>query len=370
MSAGESDQSVSEPAAAENPDPPADRPGDGAQVVPPFVPPPPWAHLPDLFAESSNDVDAAAAALTVVKKAVARRRNAAKKRAAAKKKAAAKQAAAEQAAARKAAAAEAARKKAAARRLELAASRRPVDPSAPLSVSVRGLRIDYEIFTDRRAGLRSRFVDRGVAGRSVVPAIQGIDLDVREGESVGVIGYNGSGKSTLLSAIAGVLPASAGDVLVSAEPRLMGVGAALIPRATGYRNIRLGCLALGMTADEVDDRIDELVDFTDLGEAIHRALNTYSSGMRARVHFTIATAVTPRILLIDEALAVGDRRFRAKSRDRINEIISDAGTLIMVNHSLGELQEYCSRGVWLDSGRVRLDGPIDDVIEAYLRDDD
>lgn len=236
---------------------------------------------------------------------------------------------------------------------------------APLSVSVRDVHVDYELFSDRRAGLRARFAERNASGRSVVHAVRGVSFDVAEGEALGLVGFNGSGKSTLLSAIAGVLPVTSGEVLVSDEPKLMGVGAALISSASGYRNIRLGCLALGMSADEADERIDELVAFTELGDAIHRPLNTYSSGMRARVHFVVATAVQPKILLIDEALAVGDRRFRDKSRRRIEEMIAGAGTLMMVNHSLGELSSFCTRGIWLDQGEARMDGPIADVIEAY-----
>jgi teichoic acid transport system ATP-binding protein len=238
----------------------------------------------------------------------------------------------------------------------------------PLSVRVSDVHIDYEVYGDRRAGLRKRFTDRAAADRSVVHAIRGVNLDVAEGEGVGLVGLNGSGKSTLLSAIAGVLPVTSGEILVSDEPKLMGVGAALIPSATGYRNIRIGCLALGMSADEADERIDELVEFTELGDAIHRPLRTYSSGMRARVHFVVATAIRPKILLIDEALAVGDRKFRARSRQRIEEIIAEAGTLLMVNHSLGELKSFCSRGIWLDEGRVVMDAPIGDVIDAYSED--
>lgn len=239
----------------------------------------------------------------------------------------------------------------------------PLDTA--LSLRIRDVHIDYEVFGDRRAGLRARLADRNASGRSVVHAVRGVSFDVRIGETVGIMGSNGSGKSTLLAAVAGVLPVTSGEILVAEEPKLMGVGAALIAQASGYRNIRLGCLALGMTADEVDEQIDDLVAFTELGEAIHRPLNTYSSGMRARVHFVIATAIRPRILLIDEALAVGDRRFRAKARGRLDDLISDAGTLLMVNHSLGELASYCRRGVWLEQGEIRLDGPIDDVIAAY-----
>lgn len=234
-----------------------------------------------------------------------------------------------------------------------------------LAVSIKDVDVDFEVFTDRRASLKARLLDRNAAGKSVVRAVSGVSLDVYEGETVGVIGLNGSGKSTLLSAIAGVLPTTRGGILVSDEPRLMGVGAALIGEASGIRNIRLGCLALGMPKPEVEERLDELVAFTELGDAIHRPLNTYSSGMRARVQFVVATALAPRILLIDEALGVGDKDFRQKSRSRVEEIIDGAGTLFMVNHSLDELTNFCSRGIWLQEGRLVMDGPITDVIAEY-----
>lgn len=234
-----------------------------------------------------------------------------------------------------------------------------------LAVCVKGVDIDFEVFTDRRASLKARLLDRNAAGKSVVKAVRGVSLDVYEGETVGVIGLNGSGKSTLLAAIAGVLPTTKGEILVSDEPRLMGVGSALIGEASGIRNIRLGCLALGMPKAEVEERLDDFVAFTELGDAIHRPLNTYSSGMRARVQFVVATAVAPRILLIDEALSVGDKDFRQKSRSRVEEIIHGAGTLFMVNHSLDELRNFCTRGIWLHEGQLVMDGPIADVISAY-----
>ncbi|NBS30884.1 MAG: ABC transporter ATP-binding protein [Actinobacteria bacterium] len=234
-----------------------------------------------------------------------------------------------------------------------------------LAIKAKELHVDFEVFSDRRASLKSRLIDRGVAGRQVVRALRGISFDVYEGESVGVVGLNGSGKSTLLAAVAGVLPLTRGELLVSEEPRLMGVGAALLGEASGLRNIRLGCLALGMTKQEVDEQLDELVAFTELGDAIHRPLKTYSSGMRARVQFVVATAIEPRILLIDEALGVGDKDFRQKSQQKVEELIRSAGTLMMVNHSLAELRNFCRRGIWLADGQMVMDGPIDDVIEAY-----
>jgi len=236
-----------------------------------------------------------------------------------------------------------------------------------LAIKARELHVDFEVFSDRRASLKSRLIDRGVVGRQVVRALRGISFDVYEGESVGVVGLNGSGKSTLLSAVAGVLPLTRGELLVSEEPRLMGAGAALLGEASGLRNIRLGCLALGMTKQEVDEQLDALVDFTELGDAIHRPLKTYSSGMRARVQFVVATAIEPRILLIDEALGVGDKDFRQKSQQKVEEIIRSAGTLMMVNHSLAELRNFCQRGIWLADGQMVMVGPIHDVIEAYER---
>ncbi len=237
---------------------------------------------------------------------------------------------------------------------------------APLSISVRDLQVNYEIYEDRRAALRARLVEHKGTGKRVVRAIKGVSFDVAEGESVGIIGSNGSGKSTLLRAIAGLLPPTSGEILVSEEPKLLGVGATLLPTATGYRNIRIGCLALGMTADEVDERIDEIAAFTELGEeALSRPFRTYSSGMKARLHFAIATSVHPRILLIDEALVVGDQAFQKKARKRIQSLLDDAGTLLLVSHSLGEIENQCDRVLWIEQGRLKLDSDPETAIRKY-----
>jgi teichoic acid transport system ATP-binding protein len=237
--------------------------------------------------------------------------------------------------------------------------------SPPLTIRVRDVHVDYEIFEDRRAAIRQRLVTRTGTGRSLVHALKGVSFDVAEGDAVGVVGSNGSGKSTLLAALAGLLTPTSGEILVAEEPKLLGVGATLLPATSGYRNIRLGCLALGMSSREIDERIDEIVEFTELGEAIHRPLRTYSSGMRARLHFAIATSVRPRVLLIDEALAVGDRAFRAKSAERIEELLAEAGTLMLVSHSLDEIRKQCNRALWIEEGIVKADGPVDDVLDEY-----
>jgi teichoic acid transport system ATP-binding protein len=243
----------------------------------------------------------------------------------------------------------------------------PPPAARALTLRVTDLVLDYEIHEDRRAALRQRFVTRKGTGRSLVHALKGVSFDASEGDTIGIVGSNGSGKSTLLAAIAGMLPPTSGEILAVDEPRLLGVGATLLPAATGFRNIRLGFMALGLTTVEVEERIDSVIEFVDIGEAIHRPLRTYSSGMRARLLFGIATSVAPRILLIDEALGVGDKDFRAKAQARIDDIVARAGTLILVSHSLGEIQRMCTRAIWIDDGKLLADGSVAEVVAQYER---
>ena len=238
-----------------------------------------------------------------------------------------------------------------------------------LSVRVTDLHIEFEVFSDRRAGLRQRLATKEGSGRQVIKAVNGVSFETRRGEAIGVIGSNGSGKSTLLSALAGLIKPTSGEILVSDEPKLLGVGAVLLNGATGIRNIRLGCLALGMSSEELDDRVAEIVEFTGLGEAIDRPLKTYSAGMRARLLFSISVSIQPEILLIDEALAVGDRNFKNKARVKIESLLANAGTLFLVSHSMNEIERLCNRGLWLENGKILADGPIADVIAQYGDDD-
>jgi teichoic acid transport system ATP-binding protein len=200
---------------------------------------------------------------------------------------------------------------------------------------------------------------------TTVDAVRGVTLEVAVGECVGIVGPNGSGKTTLLQAMTGVLPLSSGALRVRSLPTFLGVKAALRPRMTGRANIRIGLLAQGLRRYEVEARLDDVIQFTDLGPSIDLPMETYSSGMRARLHFAIATALTPEILLVDEALAVGDRAFREKSARRLEEHRSAAGTVLLVSHNLNELRRSCERVIWLDQGRMVLDGPTDEVLGAY-----
>jgi len=200
---------------------------------------------------------------------------------------------------------------------------------------------------------------------TTVDAVRGVTLDVAVGECIGMVGPNGSGKTTLLQAMTGVLPLTSGVLRVRSLPTFLGVKAALRPRMTGRANIRIGLLAQGLRRHEVEARLDDVVEFTDLGPSIDLPMETYSSGMRARLHFAIATALTPEILLVDEALAVGDRAFREKSARRLEEHRSAAGTVLLVSHNLSEIRRSCDRVVWLEQGQIVLDGPTDEVLGAY-----
>jgi teichoic acid transport system ATP-binding protein len=242
--------------------------------------------------------------------------------------------------------------------------------SPPVTVQVRDLVVDFEIMGDRRNALRRMFVNRSMSGKTVVHALKGVSFDLHEGDAVAIIGSNGSGKSTLMSAMAGLLPPTSGEILTVDEPKLLGVGAALLPAATGWRNIRIGLLAIGLTPDEVEERTPDVAEFTELGEALDRPLRTYSSGMRARLLFGIATTVRPRVLLVDEALAVGDKAFKRKSRRRIREVLAESGTLVLVSHNMNEVKRLCTRGIWLEQGLVKADGPIAEILALYDDNED
>lgn len=236
---------------------------------------------------------------------------------------------------------------------------------------VEDVHVSYKVYGDRGVGAREMFA-RGMKGRDVrrIHAVNGVSFSAEDGEAIGLVGSNGAGKSTLMRAIAGLLPANSGRIRAKSIPSFLGVGAALNRELSGARNIYRGCLALGLTKAEIDERFDDIVEFTGLRDSIDLPLRSYSSGMRARLQFGIATAVTPEILLIDEALAVGDRRFKRKSAQRIDEIRDASGVVILVSHSLDEIARSCDRVIWLEKGVVQADGPTLEVVEAYKASQD
>jgi teichoic acid transport system ATP-binding protein len=198
-----------------------------------------------------------------------------------------------------------------------------------------------------------------------IHAVKGVSFVARHGDAIGIIGRNGSGKSTLLRAIAGLLPPHKGAVYTDGQPSLLGVNAALMKELTGERNIVLGCYAMGMNPAEVRAQYEDIVDFSGIGEFVQFPMSTYSSGMGARLRFAIASAKTHDVLLIDEALATGDREFKRKSQERIMQMRKSAGTVFLVAHNLDVIEETCNRVIWLHKGKIKMDGDPTEVIAAY-----
>jgi teichoic acid transport system ATP-binding protein len=243
----------------------------------------------------------------------------------------------------------------------------PDDRPIP-SVVVEDLHVTYRVYEDVRPTLR-RLVARGFRPRPHVEvrALRGVTFTAMPGEAIGVIGRNGSGKSTLMSSLAGLLPPQRGAVLVSSQPVLLAVGAALQGDLSGRRNIIIGASALGIAKSDILRQMDGIIEFTGLRESIDRPLRTYSSGMAARLQFGIASAVRPDILLVDEALATGDAEFARRSEERIAEIIASAGTVFIVSHSLESIERMTRRTLWIDAGQIVFDGPTEAALEAYVR---
>ncbi|GLU47062.1 ABC transporter ATP-binding protein [Nocardiopsis ansamitocini] len=233
---------------------------------------------------------------------------------------------------------------------------------------VRGAGRTKEVKGGATAALARMISPRRLAGERRVHAVKGVGFVARRGETIGLIGSNGSGKSTLLRAIAGLLPAESGAVYSDGQPALLGVNAALMNDLSGERNVVLGCLAMGLSPREVRERYDEIVEFSginDKGDFISLPMRAYSSGMAARLRFAIASAVNHDVLMIDEALATGDRAFRKRSEARIRELRAEAGTVFLVSHSLTSIRDTCARTLWLENGELVMDGPTDEVVRAY-----
>lgn len=259
---------------------------------------------------------------------------------------------------------------------DVSAARLPTSGSSP-SVIVDDVHVQYRIFGGRKRaagpemGRVRRFLNRSsghVAAVDYVQAVRGVSFVAHHGESIGIIGMNGAGKSTLLRAVAGLMPTSSGTVYTAGTTSLLGVNAALISSLTGERNVMIGGLALGLTPVQVRERFDEIVEFSGVGDFIYLPMKAYSSGMSARLRFAISTAAVPDVLMIDEALATGDAAFKARSKKRIEEIRGHAGTVFLVSHSMRSVKSMCDRVIWIDEGQIKMDGPTDDVVQAYRKE--
>ena len=204
---------------------------------------------------------------------------------------------------------------------------------------------------------------RDLRAAKTYAALDHVNLKIGRGERVGLIGHNGCGKTTTLSIIGGVYKRYEGEVKVRGRVSMMlALGAGFCPELSGRENIILNGVLQGCTRAEMKARMDDIVDFADIGTFIDSPVFTYSSGMQARLGFGIATAINPEILLVDEVMSVGDSDFAEKCERRINQLLAGGTTLILVSHAMADIRKYCTRVVKLDHGRVVADGPTEEVL--------
>ena len=239
-----------------------------------------------------------------------------------------------------------------------------------IAVSVKDLGLTYTTSIDKKPTLKARLktVGRGKKHTRIVRALNDVSIDVHYGTVLGIIGSNGAGKSSLMRVISGIVPPTQGRVEVfGSVSTLLALGVGFNPSMTGRDNVYLGGLAAGMSREEIDASFDSIADFSELGESIDAPMRTYSSGMSARLRFAIAASRNHDILIIDEALSVGDQQFRKRSEARMREMRDTAGTVFLVSHSIKSILDTCSRVIWLEKGVLKMDGDPLEVCKAYNR---
>jgi len=237
-----------------------------------------------------------------------------------------------------------------------------------LAIKVQNLTKIYKLYKDPKDRLKEALNPFGKKYHNDFYALNNVSFEIKKGEIVGIVGRNGSGKSTILKIITGVLIPSSGRVNVHGKiSAILELGAGLNPEMSGYENIYLNSSINGISKQETDNKIDEIVEFSELGEFIHQPVKSYSSGMRARLGFAIAINVEPDILIVDEALAVGDSAFRRKCFAKMEQIKESGATILFVSHSENQIVSLCSRAIWLSNGEMIIDGEPKLVTGLYMK---
>lgn len=235
-------------------------------------------------------------------------------------------------------------------------------------VLVDGVWKTFRIYQQRSSTLKQAILRRGSEVYDEFWALRDVSFEVPSGTTLGLIGANGAGKSTMLKVLARILVPDKGTVKMDGRvSALLELGAGFHPELTGRENVFLNGTILGMSQADLERRFDEIVEFAGLEHAIDNAVKTYSSGMQARLGFSVAVSVEPDILIVDEVLSVGDEQFQRRSLERMNELRSGGRTAILVSHSLGQVRQICDHAVWLNQGSVAAHGQTEEVINAYLR---
>jgi ABC-type polysaccharide/polyol phosphate transport system ATPase subunit len=240
----------------------------------------------------------------------------------------------------------------------------------PPAIKVEDVSVTYRTSFEKKPTFKSTVIRLGRRERTVreIEAVKNVSLEVKRGSVVGILGANGAGKSTLVRTMAGILPPTAGRVEVQGRvSTLLALGVGFNKDLTGRQNVKLGGLAAGLTRGQLDEKYEDIVEFAELEEFMDMPMRTYSSGMYGRLGFSVAVNMEPDILLIDEALSVGDARFRKKSARRMRDLCGGGRTIVLVSHALGTINDLCDAAVWMHKGELQMQGEPQAVIDAYTQ---
>lgn len=244
------------------------------------------------------------------------------------------------------------------------------------SVSLKDVHVEIPIYNASARSLKKQLVRATTGGRiasdhgrTLVKALNGVNLELRDGDRLGLVGHNGAGKTTLLRVLAGVYEPTRGSVAVHGHVMpLLDVGMGIDPESTGYENIRLRGTLIGIGRTRLNSITDEIAQFTELGDYLEMPVRTYSAGMILRLAFGISTCVTPDVLLMDEYFAVGDATFVEKAERRLNDLVSKAGIIVFASHSQELIQRLCNKAIWMRAGEPVEFGEAGAVLERYARE--
>jgi ABC-type polysaccharide/polyol phosphate transport system ATPase subunit len=236
------------------------------------------------------------------------------------------------------------------------------------SIKVENVSITYRTAYEKVPTLRTTLMRLGRHEKLVreIDAVKNVSFEIPQGTVLGIVGMNGAGKSTLVRTIAGILPPTSGRVEVLGRvSTLLALGVGFNRDLSGRENVILGGLAAGLDREHLEEKYDEIVEFAELEDFMDLPMRTYSSGMYGRLAFSVAVHMDPDILLVDEALSVGDARFRRKSFERMRDLCAQARTIVIVSHAFGSIRELCDQAVWMHKGNLKMWGEPDEVVTAY-----
>ncbi|GLH38160.1 MULTISPECIES: ABC transporter ATP-binding protein [Pseudomonas] len=242
-------------------------------------------------------------------------------------------------------------------------------------IEFKNVCVDFPIYNANGRSLKKRLIQVATGGqlgsdeqgRVVVRALEDLTFTLRDGDRVGLLGHNGAGKSTLLRLLSSVYEPSSGTALIEGDiGSLIDISLGIDPEATGRENIFLRGGILGMTKSEITEKLDEIIEFSELGDFVDMPIRTYSSGMHLRLAFAVSTIIKPQILLMDEWLSVGDEGFKHKAEIRMNELVKSTNILVIASHSRELVMHTCNRVLWLEHGRIKMDGDPTTVTAAYF----